>query len=50
MWSLLKVIGAAVGKDIDVPMYSELIQPQKRDTRTAEQIKQDIVEKLTGRR
>ena len=38
------------GKELDYPMYTELINkaPKNKDTRTAEEIKRDLINHLTG--
>ena len=44
----LWMIGKALVKDDwELPLYIDLIYPEKKDARTPEQIKRDIVERLT---
>lgn len=48
--NILKLLSARFGAELQMPNYSDILYPElkKRDERTAEQIKADILEKLEG--
>lgn len=50
LWLMTSAMYSFGGSKLETPRYTEMVYPGqiKKDTRTAEEIKQDILRKLVG--
>lgn len=48
LWLMTSAMYAFGGSKLTTPRYTEMICPEQKDTRTAEEIKQDILRKLVN--
>ena len=46
IYSVGAIVSGALGNEYPIPPYSQLVHPEQKDTRTAQDIVQSIINKL----